>query len=403
MPARARFNEYHVLARRPQPSDKPLAKHVEAMAQALVTSGRLYINADTMRNFVHYTTATTTYSFSARELTDPALCEHTKTLIARSIPKGLGPVAVNERIDQLLRDLKKGRGIAHTLEIRVARLIVQAAHEAVIRTLIRERTQVFVSFSHNVSDLMAVHFWQDHGGSGGLQSTSDSGAAVYISCGGDPFFEGKEGEKYYTTDGAQALSRMLVIGAQELGHYADLIRSSHGISGRHSARMQPLRASPKCKAARDADLARVQTLAQHYANAGLGALVRAEEAVKFYEKQKQNYAPLWLMAQLKRLVCWWRFSRRAASLPLRFRATHPRLTCGAFYQSMLRDMAFNLAPEADAYRRADAQEEEAIACIEALARVPQQEIKWGREATHTCWPSLAAFYEDVVLSSLPSG
>lgn len=396
-------NAYHILAYPIKRSASTMPARLEAMARALATSGRLYINADTQRNFVHYTTANTTYSFTARELTDPQLLPATKALIARSIPAGLGPVAVNERIDHLLRDLKKARGVEEDRELEVARLVVQAAHPAVIAMLLIERTQVFVSFSHTVGDLMAVHFWQSHGNAGGLQSTEDDGAAVYISCGGDPLFDGTDEEKTYTTDGAPALARLMVIGGQELGHYADLIRTPQGIVGRHSAQMAPFRASPACKAARDSDIATVHAHWQALQRAGLERLKRAEDALAFYEKQNQRFSALWLLGQLRRLAYWLAFARASAVRALPYTATSPRLRCASYYTEMLADMAFNLSPDADAYKRAHPLEEEAILCIEALARVPQQANKWGHDATQAAWPRLYSLYYGQVIPSLRAG
>lgn len=393
-------NAYHILAYPPIRDVARMPKKLDALARALARSGRLYINADTQRNFVHYTTANTTYSFTARELTEPDLLPATKALIARSIPAGLGPVAVNERIDILLAELKKARGVDDARELAVARLVVQAAHPAVIALLLQERTQLFVSFSHNVSDLMAVHFWQTHGQASGLQATEDTGAAVYISCGGDPLFDGAEDEKYYLSDGAEALARLLVIGGQELGHYADLIRTPHGIAGRHSAQMAPLRPTAICKAGRDSDMRRVQALWQALEQAGLRRLKQAEDAVAFYEKQHQRFAPLWCLAQLRRWLAWVPFSRSQPVRAVPYHATLPRLRCATFYHEMLADMAFNLAPDAAAYKRADPQEEEAIACIEALARVPQQANKWGHDATNACWPELYRLYYGQVIPAV---
>ena len=56
------------------------------------------------------------------------------------------------------------------------------------------------------------------------------------------------------------------------------------------------------------------------------------------------------------------------------------------------DMLFNLTPVAEVYRRKDPNEEEAIVCIEAVARVPQQVVKWGHEAVRASTPALYALY-----------
>ena len=61
-------------------------------------------------------------------------------------------------------------------------------------------------------------------------------------------------------------------------------------------------------------------------------------------------------------------------------------------QEMLSDMMFNLQPVADVYSSDDKNEEIAIACIEALARVPQQVNKWGHKTTLFLWRNLYKFY-----------
>ena len=60
-------------------------------------------------------------------------------------------------------------------------------------------------------------------------------------------------------------------------------------------------------------------------------------------------------------------------------------------------MAFNLEPKADVYSNPDKNIEIAIACIEALARVPQQVNKWGHHNTRFFWPHLYSFYYSVVI------
>ncbi len=58
---------------------------------------------------------------------------------------------------------------------------------------------------------------------------------------------------------------------------------------------------------------------------------------------------------------------------------------------------FNLAPVADVYSSDDKNIETAIACIEALARVPQQVNKWGHGATFYLWRNLYKFYYHKVI------
>jgi hypothetical protein len=282
-------------------------------------------------------------------------------------------------------------------EMKVARVLVQAAHPSVIQLLITSGTEIFISYHHTVADLMAVHAWQTHGSNSGLQATEADGTAVYVSAGGDPFFEGEQ--KTYTTDGFPALARMLVIAGQELGHFADLRRSPHGILGRHStdATARSLRASPVAAAARMADGREVARLTKAYQALGLARLQRAEHRVAFYHK-RLRYSPPWLVAQAWRFILWLRFISRCkkANLLHSFKML-PAMPLGDAIANFLADMAFNLNPDADVYRNPNPVIEEAIKVIEAVARVPQQEHKWGVKAVAFAWPNLSGFYNRTVL------
>jgi len=68
-------------------------------------------------------------------------------------------------------------------------------------------------------------------------------------------------------------------------------------------------------------------------------------------------------------------------------------------QELMADMAFNLEPKADVYSSPDKRIEEAIACVEALARVPQQANKWGHKNTRFFWRNLYMFYYNSVIPS----
>jgi hypothetical protein len=396
-------NQYHILHHIPAVEAYEMPPLLEAMARQLVESGRLRINADFSRNFVSYSSTTSEHNFSARELHDPLLVPRTKSILRASVPEGLGPMAVNETLHTLRATLKTASGISAEKEMRVARLLVQAAHPVVIATLLRERAEVFVSYSHDVGDLMAIHTWHQIGGASGLQTTSDSGAGVYVSCGGDPFFDGTEDQKTYSTDGFDALARMMVIAGQELGHFADLVRTPQGhIGGRVSADMGGplLRPSAAAKAGRDGDIHTVWQLHQQLARAGLGALLRCEQHIAFYKKQRRTLSPIYGFYQCKRVIWWLAFQLRAPRHIPPFERTTPRFPCATYYSTLLSDMAFNLSPKADAYAREHPVEEEAIACIEALARVPQQVHKWGHRVTKRCMPGLYRLYYGEVIHGL---
>lgn len=387
-------NQYHVLSFLPAVERWEMPPVLEALAQQIVRSGKLRIRTDTERNFVHLGTTDTDKTFSARELTDPGLAAATRAEIARHVPRGLGEQAVTEKIEQLREDLKKGRGIEAEKELKVARVLVQSAHPAVIQRVLESGAELFVSYSHNVADLMALHFWDTLGTAGGLQSTERESAAVYVSCGGDPFFEGEE--KTYTTDGFPALARMVIIAGQELGHFADLIHTRDKVLGRYAAdnKSASLKPSALVKGARRADTRTVEALRHRLMASGLDLLLRAERGMSFYARQRR-FSPPWIFYQGWRLIAWVLFWSSNAPCPkLR---TFPAMRCGEALDTFLADMKFNLAPDADAYRREDPIEEEAIACIEAIARVPQQVHKWGFPAVQQAWPELTRVYYGTIL------
>jgi hypothetical protein len=390
-------NLYHLLHFLPATHAWEMPPALEALAQRLVASGKLRVNADHERNFVRYGTANSDLTFTTRELTDPRLADATHARVARLVAPAAGADGIANLLSQLRADLKKARGISPLKEIRVARVLVQSAHPSVIQLLLQQGTEMFVSYAHNVADLMAVHAWETHGRNSGLQATDSDGTAVYISAGGDPFFEGEQ--KTYTTDGFPALARMVVIAGQELGHFADLRRSAHGITGRHStdANHHQLRANPIAAAARRADMNHVAALAAAYRACGLLWLRRVETSVAFYHS-RLRYSPPWLFYQALRFAAWGLFllrcHKRGLVLPPRVLPYH-RL--GETMELYLADMECNLAPDADVYRHPDPLVEEAIAVIEAVARVPQQTHKWGYEAVLAAWPALTPFYFGTVI------
>ncbi|MFM9890919.1 MAG: DUF2748 family protein [Rickettsiales bacterium] len=396
-------NLYHLLHFLPGTRAWEMPRGLEALAQQLVQSGKLRISADHERNFVRLGTTDSDHTFTARELTDPALRARTYAQLARHVAPAAGEAGLQALHQRLLKDLKIARGIAPDKEIKVARVLVQATHPAVIALLLKTGAELFVSYAHNVGELMPVHTWaNDTSTASGLQATGDEGAAVYVSCGGDPFFEGEH--KTYTTDGFDALARMVVIAGQELGHFADLRRMPSGqVVGRYSCdpHASQLRAHPTVRDGRVADMQRVAQLEKFYVQAGLAPLRRAEKGVAFYHT-RWRYTPPWFFYQLLRGVAWVRFAANCR-MHGQYRAlrTVPYHRHGEAVELWLADMAFNLAPDADVYRNADPLVEEAIACIEALARVPQQVNKWGHMAVSVIWPALyRVYYQKVIPAAI---
>ena len=385
-------NLYHLLAFLPAIEAWEMPPALEAMAARLVASGKLRINAEHARNFVRLGDTT----FSARELTDPALAAATERRLKRHSAAAHGAQGIADTRAHLMRELRKARGLSTEKEWRAARALMQAAHPAVLELLLRSGAEIYLSYSHNVADLMELQHWQTHGTASGLQATDRGSAAVYVSAGGDPFFEGEQ--KTYVTDGFPALARLIVIAGQELGHFADLRREGGRITGRYSTdrNASQLRADPTARAARLADQAQVARLAQRYSAAGLAALCRAEDRLTFYHARRR-YSLTWGWHQLWRglVLGWFRLRLpRGAVLPPRL---YPRLRTGDALRQYLADMAVNLAPEADAYRHPDPLIEEATMVIESVARVPQQVHKWGHAAVRAAWPALSAFYFGTVI------
>ena len=387
-------NQYHLLGFIPATERFEMPPALEELAAQLVSSGKLRVNADTERNFVRLGNDKT---LSARELTDPTLMPRTRAVLARHVAPAEGPEGIERLLERLYADLKKGRGVSLEKEMKVARVLVQSAHPAVIQLILSSGTEVFVSYSHTVGDLMPVHEWGTHGTASGLQATEESGTAIFVSAGGDPFFEGEQ--KHYVTDGFPALARMVVIAGQEIGHFSDLRRTKHGIHGRHSTdpHHTQLRAAPEARDGREADIRQVAGLHELYTRCGLNFLRRAERGVAFYH-HRMRYTPPWWLYQLWRLVAWTNFVIRCNRLNI-YRRLHiyPYHRHGEAVALFLDDMAFNLAPDADVYRDADPLVEEAIAVIEAVARVPQQVHKWGHHAVKMAWPNLYRFYYSTII------
>jgi hypothetical protein len=394
-------NAYHLLFVKPAIMREHMPPALEMLAEQLVHSGRLRIHTDSARNFITYSGPGYDYTFSRREMTDPRLIPHARQLIALTVPGGAGAQGIEDVFQRLLMQFRRTGEIEYEKELQVARLLVQATHPAVLMLSLYEGVSYFVSYSHNVADLMAIHFWEHMEGSGGLQSVSGDGAAVYVSCGGDPFIE-KEEHKTYVSDGFSALARFMVIAAQECGHYADILRDREGrAGGRHSAWVYPLMPRDNIKSARDNDIITVRHYQHQLQQMGIIKIAEKEKQRDFLEEhRKYSIRTVYLRAQIRcqkrRLLA--HAQKRALNLILHF-PSHLVGSRGWATDMVdsIRDMEFNLTPAGDAYRRADPHEEEAIACIEALARVPQQVMKWGHEVTRLCWPNLyAVYYQQVI-------
>ena len=73
---------------------------------------------------------------------------------------------------------------------------------------------------------------------------------------------------------------------------------------------------------------------------------------------------------------------------------------GLMIAAMIEDMQSHLSPIADVYKRDNPNAEEAISCVEALARVPQQVMKCGYLTTRATMHDLYKVYYSEVIPSL---
>jgi hypothetical protein len=396
---------YHILDKIPATEADEMQVEYENLAQELVQSGRLRIDTDYYCNFTHFSDPNVGISLmlTTEELTDPKLITFTKQNIKNLYlrkNKKLSDDKLSEIIAKLGKQTIKLMPVDHGTKMRLARVLVQAAHPIVIRWLLLDRTQIFITYSHNIGDVMDISSWKISGTNSGMQSTDGSNVCIYVSCGGDPFAKNNEQNPIYG-DGWASLARLQIIAGQEIGHYADIMRNPQGSQiGRHSANFSCTRAAPHVKKARRDDVIRCKNLYQKLLLGGMKKLLDLEEQLKFYDVQKvSGLRVLWIRGLIKyHKHKFFRFAHDNHHIFVKkFR---DEKYVAIMIKTMIADMQFNLSPVADVYKREDPEAEEAIACVEALARVPQQVMKWGYITTRATMHDLYKVYYGEVIPSL---
>ena len=267
-------NVYHILHHPPALEAEDMFVELEELAARLVASGRLRIDAGPKRNFVRYTDPYENIDmvFSERELTDPELLKGTEkaigyTMITRLTSHKLQH-KIHQEIERLRDELSRAIKVEPELEMQLARTLTQSTHPIVLELALLEEIEIFISYSHNIGDLVNIEHWQSWGVNSGLQSTDGRESAVFVSCGGNPLAQVENNEHH--GDGFPALARMMVIAAQELGHYADLIRDPQGRKiARHSADLGARRARPQVQEARATDIRATDHIAQTLDRCGI--------------------------------------------------------------------------------------------------------------------------------------
>lgn len=391
-------NVYHLLHRKPALEKEDMYLELEALAEALAKSGLFRIDADDKVNFVRLSRPYERVEmiFSERELYDPILLPRTRQRLSfamkRKYSAGREDVIIEDEIRRLRGLLGRHARVDPELEMKLARAVVQCTHPVVMMLVLLEGVEVFVSYSHTVGDMLDVQSWQLVGSSSGLQSMGGGQSAIFISSGGDPFVHEEDPNREYW-EGFPALARLIVIGGQEFGHYSDIMRDNHGrVISRHSADLGGRRAKPHVRVGRIKDIQAVDRISAKLNQLGLKPLVEVEREIRFYEEHRNDQA-LIRRRKRKRDRLKRRFIRKCLRAGIAWvTSLAPDENLGSQISTCLADMRFNLAPKADAYSRDDPVEEEAIACIEAVARVPQQVNKWGHKATRVLMPNLYKLY-----------
>ncbi len=392
---------YHILYKIPSYEASGMLAEYEELAVLMAKSGQLRIDTDDQCNFVRFVDVGKNVSrmFSDLEIVDDVLLERTKASLAK-VYGANAKKKIDEVIENFHFQLKKLQPVSYETSLKLSRILVQAAHPIIIKWLLHDKVEVFISYSHNIGDMMDISNWRISGSNSGMQSTDGKKVAVFVSCGGNPLGEAESEDAVYG-DGIPAMARMQIVGAQELGHYADIKRDPQGRQiGRHSANFSCTRAEPHVKKARRQDIAHCDMILKTLNECGLIKLISYEEEIEFYQKNKL-YGLRWLYNCL--LAFFWkkRLLIKAHDKKLSFvQLFQDKKYMGKMLNTMIEDMKFNLAPVADVYKRENKEAEEAIACVEALARVPQQVMKWGYLTTKNMMRGLYHIYYGEVIPSL---
>lgn len=396
---------YHILDKIPPIHKEDMQVEYEELAQALVKSGKFRIDTDYYCNFVRFSEPSLGVKIflSHEELTDPALLKDSKEHVKR-VYETRGRTISSEKLSSIITDLKRKAGKLlipnGELKIQLARIFVQSAHPIVIRWLLIDKVEVFITYSNSIGDVMDISNWKKAGNNSGMQSTDGTNVCIYVSCGGDPFAKNNETNPTYG-DGWAALARLQIIAGQEIGHFADIKRDHLGRQiSRHSANFSCTQATPHVKKARKQDIERCNNLTKTLKECGIDKLIQIENNLKFYARQKVSGTRVWW---LKLIAKYYRSQLLAATQKknLTFVKRFAREKfIGLSLTAMIEDMHSHLSPIAEVYKRNDPQAQEAISCVEALARVPQQVNKWGYLTTRATMHDLYKVYYHEVIPSL---
>lgn len=388
-------NLQHIIDRMPALEREGRYEEYEKLSQDLYNSGLLRVDTGHNSNFARWVDATRNVSImiSKEELSDK-LIEKTKEKLRKKY-KNEG--RINQIIDNCNKQIEKLQPVSDEIRIKLCRLLTQSTRAIVIHWILLENVEIFVSYANDIGDMMDINTWKHAGKNSGMQSTDGREVAVFVSCGGNPFGTTDPELKIYG-DGWPALARLQIIAGQELGHYADIRRDKLGRQiGRHSANFACTRPTPHVKEARHKDIARCKQIRTYLMENGMDRLIHYNSSLRFYHKNKVTGIRTWF-SKLMGLY----YRRKLCSISENdgyffIKKFKREQYMGLMIEAMIEDMLANLTPNADVYKRDDKDAEEAIACAEALARVPQQAVKWGYITTSTMMAGLyEVYYEEVI-------
>jgi len=391
-------NIYHLIERIPCFEAEGMYMEYEELAQKLAASGLMRVDTGNKCNFARLVDVSKNVSLMiSKQQLEGDLLGQTK---ARLMKLYNNSTKVASLIVNCNSQIAKHIEVEQDLILKLARLLVQSTHAIVMRWLLMEKVEVFVSYSHNIGDMMDVMTWQQAGTNSGMQSTDGRSVAVYTSSDGNPFAETDPKARIYG-DGWPAVARMQIIAAQELGHYADIKRDDNGIQiGRHAANFACTKAAPHVKAGRVKDIQKCDEILSYLMHHGMSSLIDHESSLRFYKKNNLSNAKTFYHSMM--IYFYKNKLMKLASSPelLFVRKFKQDQYMGLMIQAMIADMKFNLAPVADVYKRDDKEVEVAIACVEALARIPQQCIKWGHITTSVMMGNLYKVYYNEIIPDL---
>jgi hypothetical protein len=398
-------NLYHILHKTPVFTKEEIEIEYEELAIKLQASGLIRIDTGLCCNFINFLDPEIGNNITiSKEQLNENLIQKTRNKLTNIYSRKFKGANLEKKVRKVIayfkEQMSKNVLVNNDLMLKLIRVLIQATHPIVLRWVLIEEVEIFISYAYNIGDVMDVVTWRQAGQNSGMQSTDGQNAAVFVSCGGDPFRATDKNHPTYG-DGWPALARIQIIAGQELGHYSDIKRNDKGQQiSRHSANFSATMATDHVKKARKQDIQTSIAIHKQLIGCGLNELIKNEHSLKFYRKNNVSNLKVYFL-RLKLHLQTRNFITKTQKLNLEFVMIFKNETyIASMLQAMIYDMQFNLTPQADVYTKADKDHDEAIKCVEALARVPQQVMKWGYVTTKRFMPGLYQVYYGQIIPSL---